>query len=746
MMFMQGLLENASLQGMAQGAVLILFDAMIKGSIILFAAWTATLILRKSSSSIRHRIWIFAIASLLIMPVVSRLASAWDIPLIDAFLLSESSQSYKVEDAAPQQSHKDSETEILQSSDTAVSEKGSAIKPVELGRASEPQQLSSKNSVWKKQLPPGLLLIWVAGAAFVAIRLFVRLAGVRWMVKRSKPAHPIFQNRTYGITHARREMDIRISDKVPVPLIWGVFHPIILLPEDAESWPDERWEMVLRHETAHLLRRDHLTLMIVHLASALYWMNPLLWFAARRIEVEREQSCDDLVLQTGTRASEYARQLLAIASRTKRATYFHGHLAMARTPIIEGRLRAILDPDRKRGNMTIMTKLLSIAFIISISLPLAAIRIRANSVSPKMQDAETVAPSDSTVTETTETAEARGDAEPPLQQEASRQALAPALEAAQALEAIGGRELFVLAQALRNRDWAMRRNGNHSDISDARAVQPLIHALKDDDPTVRRIAAWALGEIRSKSAIASLRQHLSDSDADVRAQAAQSLGDIEDSQPVEDLMLALTDSHPQVRLKAAHALGDIRDRRSLPALNAALNDSDENVRATVRWAIKEVIEGTAAESSMEYIHHTSAFVRERAAHEMGDRKDSEAVPALIDLLWDDAPNVRNKAAWALGEIRSRGAIEPLTRKAFEEDEEIAIRCQAIRGLGEIGDPAAAPALLELLKSNDSRLRSQAADALGDVGIKEAIEPLTRALDDESQAVRENARKSLRKIR
>ncbi|MCI0485817.1 MAG: M56 family metallopeptidase [Blastocatellia bacterium] len=741
---MQFLMGNVALQSIAQTASLILLDAIVKGALILLAAWIATFFLRKSSSSIRHRIWILAFASLLILPALSTIAPGWDVPLIDASLLSQPTQSHTTHDEAPFQSRINSEKVPSQPSAETPSHRSPINKSVEMVGTSESQQLSPAKSDWKGQWPAALFLIWIAGAAFVAIRLFVRLAGVRWMVKRSRPVKSLHLDRVAGLINGEQKLNIRISEKVPVPLIWGIFRPIILLPADAENWHAERWEMVLRHESAHLWRRDHLTLILVHVASALYWMNPLVWFAARRIEVEREQSCDDIVLQTGTRASEYARELLAIASRASQSSHLRGHLAMARTAIIEGRLRAILDPERKRGDMTLMTRLLIFAFIISISLPLAAVRIRANSVPSKERATQTAALPDSTATGELEAEE---DAESALQQETTQQAASPGLEAAQALEAIGGRELHALAEALRNRDWGARRYGDSPvDISDVRAVKPLINALRDDDPVVRRIAAWALGEIRSPRAIESLRQHLSDSDADVRAQAAQSLGDIEDKQPVEDLMLALKDPYPQVRLKAAHALGDIRDRRSLPALTTALEDPDENVRDKARWAIKEIVEDSTFDSSMDYVNHTSSLVRERAAHEMGDRKDPEAVPSLINLLWDDAPNVRNKAAWALGEIRSPRAIAPLTRKAFEEGEEIAIRRQAIRGLGEIGDPAAGPALLELLKSKDWRLRSQAADALGDVGIKEAIDPLTRALDDESESVRENARKALRKIR
>jgi hypothetical protein len=46
--------------------------------------------------------------------------------------------------------------------------------------------------------------------------------------------------------------------------------------------------------------------MLAHLACALYWFNPLVWVAARRLRIERELACDDCALEVGMWASDYA--------------------------------------------------------------------------------------------------------------------------------------------------------------------------------------------------------------------------------------------------------------------------------------------------------------------------------------------------------------------------------------------------------------------------------------------------------
>ena len=227
-----------------------------------------------------------------------------------------------------------------------------------------------------------LVVIWMAGVLAVVGRLVVGLVAVAWMSRRTvrvvdAPWLPLAVELAseLGIT---RRLTFLESPGASMPMASGIFKPSVLMPEDANRWPLERLRIVLLHELAHVKRRDCLTHVIVQLACALYWFNPLAWIAARHVRTERERACDDLVLACGTRGPDYADELLEIARVMRGGRYpallAGATLAMAHRSQLEGRLIAILDPKVPRAAVSPLRTVLTAVGVACALAPLAAMQ------------------------------------------------------------------------------------------------------------------------------------------------------------------------------------------------------------------------------------------------------------------------------------------------------------------------------------------------------------------------------------
>src|SRR5213075_614048 len=111
---------------------------------------------------------------------------------------------------------------------------------------------------------------------------------------------------------------------------------------------------------------------------SLNWWNPLAWTAWRKFLQESERAADDLVLNTGARASDYAGHLLAVAQtmQPEQATAWAA-LAMARPSQLEGRLLAILDSGMNRRPPGRAAAIVAAVLAIAAIAPLAALRAQA---------------------------------------------------------------------------------------------------------------------------------------------------------------------------------------------------------------------------------------------------------------------------------------------------------------------------------------------------------------------------------
>ena len=324
-----------------------LIDATMKSFVIFAVAGLFGFILRRHSAAVRGLVWSLAIVGCLIIPFFSLTLPQWEVGVLPAtperFSMDRLADNRKAAiSPVPTASRPLSSTPASSTQATSIPIQP---KPV-ISESGVPQSNISETGLTSLHWTEWLAVCWAGGTLFLLVRLII---GINLSVRSNS-----FSGSTPHVhPDWKRPVSIRQSEAVTVPMVWGLFRPVILLPTDADEWKPERQRAVLLHELAHIQRQDWLMQTIAHITCAVYWFNPLLWFAARRMQAEAERACDDHVLNAGYQSTDYAQHLLDIVRNIKvlRSASW-ATVAMARRSKIEGRLRTILAEHRNRRPVT----------------------------------------------------------------------------------------------------------------------------------------------------------------------------------------------------------------------------------------------------------------------------------------------------------------------------------------------------------------------------------------------------------
>ncbi len=124
----------------------------------------------------------------------------------------------------------------------------------------------------------------------------------------------LFVKRTAANLGIKKEVSIYFSSIVKGPLTVGFLKPLILVPiASINHLTTEQLEAVLLHELAHIKRADYLINILQAVVETILFFNPFVQLIGKFIKQERENSCDDWVLQFQYDAAMYAGALLRIA-------------------------------------------------------------------------------------------------------------------------------------------------------------------------------------------------------------------------------------------------------------------------------------------------------------------------------------------------------------------------------------------------------------------------------------------------
>ena len=369
----------------ATGPQELLLDMAVKGTAILLAAGVLVLLLRRKSASVRAAVWALALASVLLLPVLSTFMPRWQARILPERSMSAHLDSMPVEQRESVQTLPEYEGEEYVLAAAPDLSPGSRIDSggSEGDTAShDPAELSGNPPTGGGiQLWEWVYIGWLLGAACT---LFPSLAGLICLGIRSRHGTMVAKGRMtkimrqaitdLGIIRPVCLLEWNGKKGLTMPTTWGLYHPVVMMPSEANQWPEDRIRVALMHELAHVKRGDWALQILVRLACAAYWYNPLIWIASRSVRIASEEACDNVVLQAGQSGPVYATHLLDIVKTmcVQRHTALMT-VPMARVNTVERRIRAILDTSRRRREVPRCVAISATILMVMVLIPLVSL-------------------------------------------------------------------------------------------------------------------------------------------------------------------------------------------------------------------------------------------------------------------------------------------------------------------------------------------------------------------------------------
>lgn len=228
----------------------------------------------------RCRVWTLLLAALLILPLAGLLPESKAVENRPAFIL-------EVPEAAArpmgggERTQEQAGPQTLPSSGTSVP---AGEEPIQPGRTL-PSPLTVASAVW---------LLGAAGMLAVQMASYLRWrhAVKRWEQPAPGWVEPVVRAAAVeaGLSDLPR---VRQSPLVASPMMAGLVSPTLLLPVTLP--PREELALILAHEMAHCRRRDIQRKLVILLARAVHWFNPLVHWMAGQAQREIELACDETV-------------------------------------------------------------------------------------------------------------------------------------------------------------------------------------------------------------------------------------------------------------------------------------------------------------------------------------------------------------------------------------------------------------------------------------------------------------------
>ncbi len=263
-----------------------LFSAILLAAILLFQR----LFRRRISATLNYAVWALLILRLLV-PVT--IESGWHVLTVPA---PQAVQMSALQDSAPSDNIQTPSVSspALPVSDNSVIPSQTTDQTTHTANADPQSPASSKPIDWQTII----VIAWAAGALGLFIYTAVQWTRLNKRISCSSASVPtsvqtIAEDCRRDL-HIRTRIRIFVQDWLTSPALSAAVRPKLLLPSHMLH-DTEALKFGIRHELTHYKRRDHLLSLLLLALRCVYWFNPVVWIAFRRIQTDMETACDAAV-------------------------------------------------------------------------------------------------------------------------------------------------------------------------------------------------------------------------------------------------------------------------------------------------------------------------------------------------------------------------------------------------------------------------------------------------------------------
>ncbi len=296
---------------------------------------------------------------------------------------------------------------------------------------------------------------------------------------------------------------------------------------------------------------------------------------------------------------------------------------------------------------------------------------------------------------------------------------------------VGGEQTF-LADLVRNEseEKKVRRQAAHA-IGESRdrgalaTLQSLYDTVKELE--IRRAIINAVGNNQEQDLALAflLKVARNDPEPQARRSAVHQLAEFDRPNMVDELMkIYSNDANAEVKRAVLHALGETKSSGAQGRLlDLARKESNPDLRKRAIHVLAERGEAVLPELINLYDSESAPEVRRSILQSLSEMKGTKVEDKLFAVAAGDADlDMRRRAIRLLGERAGKRSLDFLSATVQSADGNTEVQIQAVRAISERKEEEAVPLLIKIARTHSNQLvRKQAIRALGESGDPRAVE-------------------------